>query len=157
MNARLSDFPGNPYDYMRTCVLDNRRVIVSTGCNFGFDPTEYWMQVFLLDVGTGEWTELPDLPHYANLCFLSGMYPDQIAVAFAGEYWASLHSGNSPEWVQNPDFRCTALKAFSFSDSFSDSEDCSVIKVFVGNSLLSIPEARINGRALKLSDSYVAR
>ena len=152
VNARLHDFPGEPYDYMRTLVLDDRRVIVSTGCILGFSTSEWWMQVFLLDVSTGEWEELPDLPRYAKLCSFSGMHPDQIAVAFAGEYWASLHSSDSPEWVQNPDFRGTALKAFSFSDS----EDCSEVKVFVGNSFLSIPEVRINGKAFTLTESYAA-
>jgi hypothetical protein len=151
VDPRLDYFPGHPYDYMRAVVLNHRDVIISTGCMFVDDvpESERWMEVFLLDVISGQWIRLEELPHYSQ--FFSGSHPDRMVVAFAGENWASLQSYHRTRWEENPDFRRTSLKAFS-SKKHNDSRK---LKVFAGDTWLDLPEVRINGKKIDLYMSNI--
>lgn len=88
--SNLDHYPGSPYDFMRTRVLKGGKVIISTGCSFGFHTTNYEMKVYLLDAKTGHWTQLAELPQYSECCTFSCTRRDGNPVAFAGKEWASL-------------------------------------------------------------------
>ena len=127
VDSGIDVFPGNACEEFATVALNDNTVIVAGG-------TRSFRQVFALDIPTGVWTRMPDLPnvfgtdYIAGYCVSTDEHPHGLAVFIGQKSWVTLVGG---EWVVNPDLRGSGLKALRVGYSRS--------KLFVGNGFIDLP------------------
>ncbi|KAL7506571.1 hypothetical protein ACHAXN_003831 [Cyclotella atomus] len=109
--------------------------------------------VFKLNVATGQWIRLPNLPLDCGDDYYFSNGPDGMLVVFNRGYWAFLRTMNSEAWEDYPDLRGAGLRAFWFERAFMSNK----VKVFAGNRWVDLPAATINGMKLILSNYNIVR
>ena len=135
VDSGIDSFPGHAHKDFTTIVLDHGNVIVAGGMFYHGEVFDRSKQAFALDVFTGVWTEMPDLPEdfkddscLTGHCAITDEHPDGIAVIMGKETWASLVDG---EWVVNPNLRGAGMKALRLSSHGN--------KLFVGDGFVDLP------------------
>lgn len=134
----FENFPGEAHAQFAVVVLNNSRVIVAGGSSAvrvdGQDEPS--REVFSLDINTGTWTQLEDLPESVCLSsnpkgfFLkSKNHPAGTVVVTCEEAWARLLP--SGEWEVTPDLNGLGLKAILLDPKQN--------KIFSWNQWLELP------------------
>ena len=128
-------FPGEAVSQYDVIVVDNNTVIVAGGYVIGSNGdmffSQYWPEVFSLNMTTGAWTRLPDLPGAfdTDIKPYSCRVNDGSIFVVVQDCWAVLSQDGN--WEVNPDLKGKGVKALDLNGNMS--------KVFAGNTWLELP------------------
>lgn len=121
-------YPGEGHRNLETIVVDDNTVVVLAGCD---ENAETSSEVYSLNMTTGVWTQLPDLPEtfIREMGRLDLYSKDNTVFITNGVSWAKLSLGG--EWELNPDLRKTGIQVLSICDS--------ACEVLAGNEWIKLP------------------
>jgi hypothetical protein len=144
VETSLPPAPGDFLDYTSVIVLPDGHLLAA-----GYTSARS-IAVVKLNLATGQWTRLSNLPHHEWPCqsFFSANR-DGMLVAFDRGYWTSMQAIEGEVWEEQPDLRGAGLRAFWLDKMSSE------VKIFSGNGWVDLPSVEINGKELTLSNSIM--